>query len=635
MSGETLTRTKIIDMFDNDTYINPFEISGGGYIQADGPAPANNPENGLVFDILPPSATETANAENVIVWELGYLAPYQSGTVEYKLMVKNITVPDTSTGYAYIESDQTEPSLTATQEEIDVPQILIANAGGVYNAYEGVPFNLNAGASIATNTTITSYQWDIDNDGGYDTTGIAPEVIWNDNTQTIVRLRITDEKGNFSEDYAMINVHNVAPEIDFIQDFTIIEGESVVLMQATYVDPGTLDTHTARIDWKDGTDDQFTVTNGLINTEHIFNFNGIYTPEITITDDDGGENSVSFTVNVMRNPLNMTIELENDSAVKISFNTTTGKQYEIWYLDDEIDHFSFGPDWKFAGNAVNGIFEDMGGPGIDGITGTDDDRIHPKDVSVRYYRIIEAGSINSGDSWGSKDIGFIKNIHLYQGRNFIAKVGSAETLNEVLDCRFLPANAIPSLSASITYWNAGLSVDAYVAEYADNKLWFSIDGSKEVGNDIIYNGAGLLLTIPQGYTSLKIPMVGKVQMEDIISIPIKTNDYTMAGWPYSTEVSLENSKLIENGFAGGTTSRVSDKIYFWNPQTQRYDLAVYYYTGELTPEKPYRWRYMDNSQCTRTIKPGESILIRTISNSPFTTWQTVRPYPRTNNDLNP
>jgi len=107
-------------------------------------------------------------------------------------------------------------------------------------------------------------------------------------------------------------VVNVAPRVDAGADQTANEGAVVSLAPATFNDPGTLDTHTATIDWGDGT----TVTvgvvsespfgppgstggaNGTVSGSHVYADNGTYTVTLTVTDDDGGAGQDTLTVSV-------------------------------------------------------------------------------------------------------------------------------------------------------------------------------------------------------------------------------------------------------------------------------------------------------------------------------------------------
>ena len=82
-------------------------------------------------------------------------------------------------------------------------------------------------------------------------------------------------------------------------------------------DRGTLDTHTATIDWGDGTATEARVVtespfgppgstsgaNGTIAGTHVYADNGVYTVTVTVTDDDGAATSDNFTVTLVNHPL--------------------------------------------------------------------------------------------------------------------------------------------------------------------------------------------------------------------------------------------------------------------------------------------------------------------------------------------
>ncbi|MEW6536661.1 MAG: hypothetical protein AB1454_14795, partial [Candidatus Auribacterota bacterium] len=111
-------------------------------------------------------------------------------------------------------------------------------------------------------------------------------------------------------------------------------------------------------------------------------------------------------------------------------------------------------------------------------------------------------------------------------------------------------------------------------------------------------------------------------VDDAIDIPVSAGVYNVLSWPYETETGLDECGLVESGFKADITARRSDQIYFFNPQTQRYDIPVFYcnYPGYEG------WRYQDQTPCARTLKPGESVLIKTHADTPCTFWTAQRPY---------
>ncbi len=51
------------------------------------------------------------------------------------------------------------------------------------------------------------YQWDLDNDGGFDdATGATITHSWSEAGSYIIRLKVTDEDNQIAEDYAAVNI---------------------------------------------------------------------------------------------------------------------------------------------------------------------------------------------------------------------------------------------------------------------------------------------------------------------------------------------------------------------------------------------------------------------------------------------
>ncbi|MFE9443539.1 family 43 glycosylhydrolase [Streptomyces sp. NPDC006602] len=99
--------------------------------------------------------------------------------------------------------------------------------------------------------------------------------------------------GGRSSDTATVEVANAAPAITSAtgpQSAAPVGTQAVVT--AAFTDPGTDDTHTCEVDWKDGTRPQSgTVTATGCRAEHAYATAGIRRPVITVTDDDGASDS--------------------------------------------------------------------------------------------------------------------------------------------------------------------------------------------------------------------------------------------------------------------------------------------------------------------------------------------------------
>ncbi len=164
----------------------------------------------------------------------------------------------------------------------------------------GVTFS-DAGSS---DTHVATVDW---GDGTIDPVAVsqadgslsASHTYLNDGTYSPVITVIDDDQGigNGSFD---VTVSNVAPVVVAGGDLTAVEGQEVSLSSASFSDVGALDTHTATVDWGDGTIDSVTVSqaDGSLTASHTYLNDGSYSPVITVIDDDQGIGNGSFDVTV-------------------------------------------------------------------------------------------------------------------------------------------------------------------------------------------------------------------------------------------------------------------------------------------------------------------------------------------------
>jgi len=122
-----------------------------------------------------------------------------------------------------------------------------------------------------------------------------------------ITISVVDDDGDQAAEATSVSVSNVAPELGSVPDQTIRRVESLDLqtMGVTFNDVGPLDTHTAAVDWGDGSPPEQAIvveptgdTPGEVHSTHLYDRGGFYTVTVTLEDDDTASHSVSFTAYV-------------------------------------------------------------------------------------------------------------------------------------------------------------------------------------------------------------------------------------------------------------------------------------------------------------------------------------------------
>jgi VCBS repeat-containing protein len=173
----------------------------------------------------------------------------------------------------------------------------VAEAGDNQEADEGqaIPFT---GSFTDPDWQGGLFQWDFGD--GFTATGtLTPTHTYFDNGVYMVTLTVIDDEGAAGSDWLLATINNVAPWMDMLPDMSVRIGSPLTLT-ATFSDPGLLDTHQAVIEWAPG----FTQTLDLaagdyeLSANHTYAEEGEYLVTVTVSDDDGGVISRSFTVTV-------------------------------------------------------------------------------------------------------------------------------------------------------------------------------------------------------------------------------------------------------------------------------------------------------------------------------------------------
>jgi hypothetical protein len=208
--------------------------------------------------------------------------------------------------------DQTSSARPVDNFDVAPDCIPNADANGPYATPEGTNVTLDASGSTEgvhpSGGAIVSYDWDFDGDGDYDdATGVAPAFTdVGDDAVITVAVQVTNAAGVTDEATSSVTVTNVDPSVSLDPVATTSETTSITL-NGIGTDPGWEDDLTATVDWDDGNGPQAlsgTQENVRPNAtltfsvDHTYGDNGVYTVEVCVDDDDGGQGCATTNVTV-------------------------------------------------------------------------------------------------------------------------------------------------------------------------------------------------------------------------------------------------------------------------------------------------------------------------------------------------
>ncbi|MDO8281756.1 MAG: S8 family serine peptidase [Thermodesulfovibrionia bacterium] len=180
-----------------------------------------------------------------------------------------------------------QTSIQADLEVLNSPPT--ADAGGPYAAIEGNSVPLNGSASSDPNNNISTYEWDIDNNGTYDYSSASSSqshTYAQQGTYT-VKLRVTDAMAATSEATTTAVISDTSPTAEFTGNPT--SGRAPLTVTFTNSSTGNDTPLTYEWDF----DNNGSVDSTLLNPSYEYAGTGEYSVKLTVTDSDGSTNSLT------------------------------------------------------------------------------------------------------------------------------------------------------------------------------------------------------------------------------------------------------------------------------------------------------------------------------------------------------
>ena len=268
--------------------------------------------------------------------------------------------PGTYTVEVCVIDKDDSPGCSGFEVDVSATPPPTADAGGPYAAAEGESISLDGSASLDPDGVIVSWAWS-STDAGVtlgDADTPTPSFEAADDGDYPVSLEVCDDDVQCDTDEVTIPVANVEPTVDSISDRFALTGEALAVT-VSFTDPGSLDTHTATIDWGDGSGvDQLDPATSPFDIGHTYAIEGMYLVSVCVTDDDGGPVCTTFEVEVADTSPVPELSVDDVSQAEgdtpditpfeftVSLNRTVNEDVSFDYATAEIGEAAEGTDYQ-------------------------------------------------------------------------------------------------------------------------------------------------------------------------------------------------------------------------------------------------------------------------------------------------
>ncbi len=253
-----------------------------------------------------------------------------------------------------------EGSYSITVYSVTVEDISpMANIVGPDNGTEGDVIFFDAGRSTEPGDDIVLYEWDLDNDGVYESSSADPiiSITWYSEGYRTIGLRVVDEDGSSSYSTKVVNIKDVAPIAVPGGPYTVDEGTILYLDASDSIEPGD---NIVLYEWDCDNDGVYDSTITTPMTIYKWEKEGIYEVTLRVTDEDGSSSISTIAVNV-----NSVRDMDGDGYLDIweEFLGTDHTDFADTPLDTDKDGKPNGDDmnsepWMDMDDDDDGILDD-------------------------------------------------------------------------------------------------------------------------------------------------------------------------------------------------------------------------------------------------------------------------------------